>query len=917
MFSLAEEIELIHLDWERGALRAVRERCRSLIGRVEEPFRKAELSFYLGRVELLLDQPGDALLSLRIAKAYQKEKGVPSGVAQLLLLEADCHYRLGENIAAKDCLREACDVCPSLHDDPLLSFQYLSLLGYGGELRLAHELLMRWEESALETESLKAAYFVCLGQMCRQMGGFRDGLVAFRRAAKAFGLEGGGPLDEVKCWLSMGACCQGMAQYQEALHWYESARRYLLDGRDGPAELEEVNKRLGEVYRALNDEELVHSLVYPRDDLVGGTKEEVDEAFASLFQSYQDAFQAGRYTDAVGLLYGAIQEASKEGRRYTCATLFLHMGEAHTQEAAIDEALVAYQKAEAFARQAGAEELIWRSLRGQAECVFVQRDVHLATRLLEEACFVLEKIRSPLRSEPLRKSFMRDKFTLHGELFRLYLHINDTTSAFRTSERATARLLLDQLEEQRLLHPVASERVDQTLVQEYKEKLSQCKAALFQIALEKQRAVTEEGFREQARRYQRKAKERDLLLKKMALSGASTSRVAGVIPVGIEELQGELHSGQRLLRFFTDEGKIWRFLISDEACRVELLSTATHELEGAWSRYERLREMLARTAPEKRGDSAAGREQLEHSQCIYEMLLGGLEDELAKVGGKELFVVPCGPVHGIPLHALFDPEGNPLIQKVPVSYQLSCSTWLLLTKNAKAKQRKWDRLSFIGCSKPLALGGFASHSLPGVHEELRFIKTLFWWTRARLDGATLDQDLVQMSRLFSLLHIAGHAQFNPADPNASGIFLGGQKLFQLDEISRLRFPWLKHITLSACSGGAGHLSEGDQLNGMISALLQTGASSVLCAFWPILDEVTAHFMGEFYTQLLTERRDVAFQKATLSIYHHPEWGHPFHWSPFALFGAGEPLFGRGGLRHWIRSMWKRKQRASRCTQEED
>jgi CHAT domain-containing protein len=111
---------------------------------------------------------------------------------------------------------------------------------------------------------------------------------------------------------------------------------------------------------------------------------------------------------------------------------------------------------------------------------------------------------------------------------------------------------------------------------------------------------------------------------------------------------------------------------------------------------------------------------------------------------------------------------------------------------------------------------------------------------------------------------------------------GYWQAWEIFEQSRLRADL---VVLSACDTGSGESVPGEGLIGLTRAFQYAGAKSIVVSLWSIEDESTATFMTAFYGELRKGvAKDVALQKAMVTVRNRPKWQHPFHWSPFILVG---------------------------------
>ena len=132
----------------------------------------------------------------------------------------------------------------------------------------------------------------------------------------------------------------------------------------------------------------------------------------------------------------------------------------------------------------------------------------------------------------------------------------------------------------------------------------------------------------------------------------------------------------------------------------------------------------------------------------------------------------------------------------------------------------------------------------------------------RLIGATLTvSDFRQCLRggAYDIIHYAGHACFNPKDPEGSGWLLSDGLLRAREIRNTLAWtqaaPWL--VFANACEAGmdAGARESGYQgdVFGLATAFINQAVAAYIGPLWPVDDGVAAQLAIDFYRALLIER----------------------------------------------------------------
>jgi hypothetical protein len=155
---------------------------------------------------------------------------------------------------------------------------------------------------------------------------------------------------------------------------------------------------------------------------------------------------------------------------------------------------------------------------------------------------------------------------------------------------------------------------------------------------------------------------------------------------------------------------------------------------------------------------------------------------------------------------------------------------------------------------------------------------------------------ILLSGRYDIIHYAGHALFDAAQPDQSGLLLDGDELCLAQKIQRL-LRGNPLVFLNACESARGNGSTdppppethyaGDPKEGLASAFVYGGALACVATMWPVGDVEAAAFAVAFYEEVLEgqplgwamRNARVAAQRA------HPD--DP-SWAAFVLYG--DPSF---------------------------
>jgi tetratricopeptide (TPR) repeat protein len=274
------------------------------------------------------------------------------------------------------------------------------------------------------------------------------------------------------------------------------------------------------------------------------------------------------------------------------------------------------------------------------------------------------------------------------------------------------------------------------------------------------------------------------------------------------------------------------------------------------------------------------------SRQLYDILLQPIEEHLPH--SSRLLLVPYGPLHLLPFHALFSEQGY-LIERCEVSYLPAASMFLLQAAADETKQRKHP-----GTKTALVLGHSYGGKLKHIEREARGVARLLG-TRAYLEDQATIARLQQASEGRAIIHLAAHGKNRAEAPDFSYLHLADAQLSVVDVFNLNLSAEL--VTLSGCETGLVVIGGGDELLGLARGFLYAGARSLLISLWNVEDESTAELMGAFYQGLLAGRsRAGALRNAQRTLIasaragtYRPAWAHPYFWAPFRLLGDAGPI----------------------------
>jgi len=248
------------------------------------------------------------------------------------------------------------------------------------------------------------------------------------------------------------------------------------------------------------------------------------------------------------------------------------------------------------------------------------------------------------------------------------------------------------------------------------------------------------------------------------------------------------------------------------------------------------------------------------AQHLYQWIVAPLEATLAAHDVDTLIFCVGQGVRSAPLAALHD--GNQFLVE---RYGVAVIPAFSLTDSHHIR---------VSQTQVLAMGASEFRGLiplPAVPVELAAIAQDLWQGEVFLNQdftyANLQQQLD--SGLFSIVHLATHAAFQPGDPDQSYIQLWQGDRLHLDEVRNLAWSDrpVELLVLSACQTALG---DREAELGFAGLSFNAGVKSTLASLWYVNDLGTLALMREFYWQLAqpdVKTKAEALRRAQVAMIH--------------------------------------------------
>lgn len=507
-------------------------------------------------------------------------------------------------------------------------------------------------------------------------------------------------------------------------------------------------------------------------------------------------------------------------------------------------------------------------LRGQIALSRGNRSAAYAA--YQEARKEFEALRSRLRSEELKISFVKNRLQVYDALVDLCLSgVGGGASAAETFsyiEAAKSRSMVEMIFRSGQALPMG-DAAQSGLVRRIRDLREELNWYYHRIELEQLRPEERSGERVEQLQAQAQSRENDLLRTLRELPAQERENAAGGMPAdfSLERVQASLPRDATLIEYYSTREGIVAAVVSREAVEILPVTVASRVVHLLHLLRFQLSKFRMGTDYVQRFGETLLRATESHLESLYAELVAPLR---RIIRGKHLVFVPHGPLHFLPFHALRD--GNAyLCDTYSVSYAPSATLFALCQEKATSKN-----------ATSLVLG-IPDERAPQILAEVQSVATLLPQTDLFLGAQATSAVLREKAPRCGLLHIATHGTYRQDNPMFSSIRLGDGYV-NLHDLYQVRIG-ARLVTLSGCATGMNVIAAGDELLGLQRGLFCAGATSLLLSLWDVHDRSTAELMKAFYGRYM-ETNDMAGSLQAAMQQLRQQNPHPYFWAPFFLVG---------------------------------
>lgn len=673
-----------------------------------------------------------------------------------------------------------------------------------------------------------------------------------------------------------------------------------------------VSGRLQEAVAALNDaeERFAQGNFEHHTSAARLQRAEIVLEMGAFSEAYEAALQVKVFFDHNGLI-----ERSARAALVMAGALIERIARAQVPQeqrpALLEQVAQLCNQAIAQARQHNLQEQVYTCQLLQGRLADLEGNTEQAARHYIAAIAQVERILNDLAHD-LSPAFLHTVWAVYEDLIALYLRQGKIEAALGFLERGRSLVLRqylarlrtgpDRAPEAEALRTNVDAHEKSVVTLRLQRELEECQQTyrryskqLATLDAPLAPAADKASIEAELKRYEARLSE---LFERLHLQTSNHSEVSNgqrgarvyskrnaVVAIDIGQILQRIEPGQVLLVYFLYRGRLVIFAATGERL-------VTHEQVDGAEQIEYLLPLLHAHLqpggwPDQRRPPLRAVQRL--LQKLYTLLIAPVAELLPPPSGT-LTIVPYGPLHHLPFHALHNGRRF-LIEDFQIHYLAAASMLPHIDVDCCRAEELKQREESVGA--PLVMGYSAKRDLPRALEEAKTLAALLNGNCYLDEAATIDR-LIAQAPGSPIIHLATHGQSRLDAPNFSAVLLADGPLNALDAFG-LDLKFCQLVTLSGCETGLALSGGGDEQLGLGRAFLAAGASSLLMSLWPVEDSSTNILMQRFYERLLKgDNKAQALRLAQCSFLHDDAldaqlYTHPYFWSAFRLVGDVRPL----------------------------
>jgi len=259
-----------------------------------------------------------------------------------------------------------------------------------------------------------------------------------------------------------------------------------------------------------------------------------------------------------------------------------------------------------------------------------------------------------------------------------------------------------------------------------------------------------------------------------------------------------------------------------------------------------------------------------------ELFLYLIQPVLGQIHSERLVIVPHEDLNYVPFQAFQNPaDGRYLGEHFQISYAPSATVLLGFKRSTTLRGGR--------------LFAAADPSIVAAVGEVASIGKLFpGRSRVVSNALARESDVKAAVRDYDIVHLSVHGKFNATEPMLSYVVLapGASDDGRLTAAEMFGLPLdnSRIVVLSACDTGRAEATHGNEVIGLVRALIYAGAGALVLSYWEVDSDATALWMRTFYEAALTRPIAEAARVALTRVKSDPAYSHPYYWAAFAMVG---------------------------------
>ena len=745
---------------------------------------------------------------------------------------------------------------------------------------------------------------------------------------------------------NIGIVYNDLGQYKKALTYHEEAlavQRQIGHLHGIAASLGNI----GIVYWNLAED--AKALGYFEESL--GIHKEIGDRrgiASALGQIGSVCWAQGQYERALGYYEEALAIRKEIGDRSGVGSALANIGLTYSYLGQYEKSYASLIESLKICSDIGAPEFVWRSLRQLGGTTAKLGKNIEAAYHYEKALDTIEIMRAGLSEKEARISFMGEKIFVYDELIELYqkMHAKDPSmgydkKALEIFERKQGRVFLEEMGKSGARDFSGLPGTVKDIETDLENRMEKAQAS---VAAERSKEADQRDTARlqalEAGLQQTRAAYRTLQ-EELRANYPDYYALKYPVPASLKDIQEKVLGPDEILLVYgvmKESACLW--VIGEKRFGFYPIGIDENQLRAKVNSWRKGTQSIPKTmstvgSPGEIDEKVdAGMKAVSHNGLeLYELLIpndvrGAISD------AKTLYIVPSGPLYGLPFEALVSRmDGETiryLVEDYPIAY-LSSASLLKTLREAQARKTTKARFPLLAFANPvygrsetpgttrgeseveglrelayLDMMGGAFLELPETEDEAREIKDVLLASDSSMP-LQLRQD-ASRSNVLKLNDAQRLADYRYVVFSCHGVVpevtnrvsqpalvlsqpdpAGGAGFLTMADTFGLMLN-ADMVTLSACNTGRGIEVRGEGVMGLTRAFMYAGTSAISVTLWSVESMSEKTLSTGLYENLKADRgRAAALREIKLRMIRGEEdqmYRYPFFWAPLVLFGDG-------------------------------